>query len=143
MYAEAMIAAAVLLGHGLATVDQRLGSLKQFVSASGSWSRVKGLLARYPEAPAAMPLPEPVGRLSIEGLTYLPPGQSKPILQNVSFAGEPGMVLCIIGPLGHGKTTLCGLMRGAPRQSHCNVRLHHSDLAAWNPETVGPPTSRK
>src|SRR3546814_7729212 len=135
--AGGMIAASILLGRALAPVDQLLGSWKQFVSASGSWSRVKALLARYPEAPAAMPLPEPVGRLSIEGLTYLPPGQSKPILQNVSFAVEPGMALGIIRPSGAGKSTLCGLMLGALRPSDGNVRLDHADLADWNRDEVG------
>src|SRR3546814_16054627 len=59
------------------------------------------------------------------GLTYLPPGQSKPILQNVSFAVEPGMALGIIGPSGAGKSTLCGLMLGALRPSDGHVRLDH------------------
>src|SRR3546814_2212431 len=84
-----------------------------------------------------MPLPEPVGRLLIEGSTYLPPGQSKPILQNVSFAVEPGMALGIIGPSGAGKSTLCGLMLGALRPSDGNVRLDHADLADWNRDDVG------
>lgn len=135
--AGGMIAASILLGRALAPVDQLLGSWKQLVSARGSWSRIKALLARYPEAEAAMPLPDPIGGLSIEGLTYVPPGQAKPVLQNVSFTVAPGMALGIIGPSGAGKSTLCGLMLGALHPSDGHVRLDHADLAEWDRSEVG------
>lgn len=135
--AGGMIAASILLGRALAPVDQLLGSWKQLVSVRSSWARIKALLARYPEDPEAMPLPEPVGGLSVEGLTYVPPGQTKPILLNVSYAVEPGSALGIIGPSGAGKSTLCSLMLGALRPTDGNVRLDHADLAEWNRHEVG------
>lgn len=135
--AGGMIAASILLGRALAPVDQLLGSWKQLVSVRGAWSRIKALLARYPAAAEAMPLPEPVGGLTVEDLTYVPPGHTKPVLQNVSYEVPAGMALGVIGPSGAGKSTLCGLMLGALRPTDGNVRLDHADLSEWNRDEIG------
>lgn len=133
-----MIAASILLGRALAPVDQLLGSWKQFTTVRGAWQRVNALLERHRETAAAMSLPEPVGALSVEGLTYSPPGQERPILRNVSFAVPAGQSLGIVGPSAAGKSTLCRLLIGALAPTSGHVRLDHADLSAWNRAEVGP-----
>lgn len=136
--AGGMIAASILLGRALAPVDQLLGSWKQFVSVRGSWHRIVALLTRYPEASVAMALPAPEGGLSAERITYVPPGQTRPVLEDISFAVAPGTTLGVIGPSGAGKSTLCGLLLGVLRPSNGTVRLDHADLADWSREEIGP-----
>jgi PrtD family type I secretion system ABC transporter len=133
-----MIAASILLGRALAPIDQLLGSWKQFVGVRHSWQRLAVLLNRHPQAPPPMPLPQPQGALSVEGLTYAPAGAEKPVLRNISFALRPGQSLGIIGPSAAGKSTLCRLLIGALPPSAGHVRLDHADLAAWNRAEIGP-----
>ena len=133
-----MIAASVLLGRALAPVDQLLGSWKQFISVRDCWRRVAILLNRFPATAESMPLPEPVGALSVEGLTYFPPNSERAVLRGVSFALKPGQSLGIIGPSAAGKSTLCRLLVGALTPSAGHVRLDHADLAAWNRAEIGP-----
>lgn len=133
-----MIAASVLLGRALAPVDQLLGSWKQFISVRDSWRRVAALLNRFPAEAEPMPLPEPKGALSVEGLTYFPPNAERAVVRGVSFALQPGQSLGIIGPSAAGKSTLCRLLVGALAPSAGHVRLDHADLSAWNRAEIGP-----
>ncbi len=133
-----MIAASVLLGRTLAPVDQLLGSWKQFISVRDCWRRVATLLNRFPAPAESMPLPEPVGALSVEGLTYFPPNSEKAVLRGLSFSLQPGQSLGIIGPSAAGKSTLCRLLVGALAPSAGHVRLDHADLTAWNRAEIGP-----
>ena len=62
--------------------------------------RVKQLFAETPASTRSLNLAKPVGRLSVENLTYFVPGNPKPLLRGVSFeleAGEIGQV-CFRGP---------------------------------------------
>lgn len=133
-----MIAASILLGRALAPVDQLLGSWKQFVSVRDCWRRVAALLNRFPAVAGTMPLPEPVGALSVEALTYFPPNSDRAALRGISFALKPGQSLGIIGPSAAGKSTLCRLLVGALTPSTGHVRLDHADLTAWNRAEIGP-----
>jgi len=133
-----MIAASILLGRALAPVDQLLGSWKQFISVRDCWRRVAALLNRFPAEAESMPLPEPKGVLSVEGLTFFPPNTDRAVLRSVSFALKPGQQLGIIGPSAAGKSTLCRLLVGALAPSAGHVRLDHADLSAWSRAEIGP-----
>lgn len=96
------------------------------------------MLAANPARESGMELPEPIGLVTVEGITVLPPGAQVPALKNVTFALEPGDVLGVIGPSGAGKSTLARILVGIwpPRIGH--VRLDAVDIFQWNKHELGP-----
>ena len=132
-----MFAASILLGRALQPVEQIVGSWRTLTSARGAYRRVKDLLAANPLRHAALALPRPVGRLSVEGLSYIVPGTNRPILRSVSFRIEPADVLGIIGPSGAGKSTLARQIVGILPPSAGAVRLDGADVSQWPRELLG------
>jgi ATP-binding cassette subfamily B protein len=60
-------------------------------------------------APRIVPLIGP-GRLEVKNLTFSYGPGSAPVLQDVSFAAEPGQTVAIVGVTGSGKSTLLHLV---------------------------------
>jgi len=133
----AMFAASILLGRALQPVEQIVGSWRNLVSARGAFLRIRELLKADPQRESGLTLPRPKGRLSVEGLTYVPPLSSKPILRAVTFAIEPGEVLGIIGPSGAGKSTLSRHLVGVLAPSAGAVRLDGADVSSWVKTSLG------
>ncbi len=50
------------------------------------------------------------GRIEVRGLTFAYPGTTANVLQDVSFAAEPGQTVAIVGPTGSGKSTIASLI---------------------------------
>jgi ATP-binding cassette subfamily C protein len=132
-----MFAAMLLLGRALQPVEQVVGNWRNLVSARAAWLRVRDLLAASPPRERPLSLPQPLGRLSVEGLTYATPGSLKPILRKVSFRLEPGEVVGVIGPSGAGKSTLARQLVGVQRPTAGAVRLDSADVARWPRELLG------
>ena len=85
-----------------------------------------------------MPLPAPVGKLTVETVTARPPGSIKPVLYSVNFSLEPGEALGLIGPSAAGKSTLARILVGVWRPIAGHVRLDSADIADWDPRELGP-----
>lgn len=58
-------------------------------------------------------VPEEVGQISVEHLTYSYNRAAKPALKDINLAVQKGDFMIITGPSGCGKTTLCMAMVGA------------------------------
>ena len=132
-----MIAGSILMARALAPVEQAIGSWRTMVSARSAYGRIKAQLLTAPPRGQSMPLPEPKGQLSAEGVMYAHAGASEPMLRAITFALEAGETLGLIGPSASGKTTLARLLVGnlKPRVGH--VRLDGVDVADWDPEDLG------
>lgn len=137
MSSGGMIAASILLGRGLAPIEQSIGAWKGFVAARAAYARLDKVLEAVPAQPDRMALSEPRGHLMVEGLGYVPHGSSKPILRNVSFELEPGEAVAIIGPSAAGKSTLCRMLVGVFAPSAGSVRLDGAEVSMWDRTEFG------
>lgn len=132
-----MIAASIIMGRALAPVDQAVSTWRSARSAIEAWSRVRGLLARDVPDLTTTELPEPDGRITVEGVSFVHKGMDRPALRNVSFEVAPGETLAIIGPSAAGKTTLARLLVGIDTPHTGHVRLDGMEISRWNGDDRG------
>ena len=132
-----MFAASILLGRALQPVELMVGGWRNMLSARNAFYRIKSLLTAFPVADPKLELPQPTGRLSVEGLLYGIPGNQSPILRGVSFKLEAGDLLGVVGPSGAGKSTLARQIVGVLAPSTGVVRLDGADVSTWPRERVG------
>ena len=135
--AGAMFAASLLLGRALQPVEQVVGTWRGIVAVRGAFRRLQQLFSVIVSQGAELALPKPVGKLSVEGVSYVAPGSPRPLLRNVSFEVEAGEVLGIIGPSGAGKSTLARHLVGVLTPTAGTVRLDGADVAAWSRNGLG------
>jgi PrtD family type I secretion system ABC transporter len=135
--AGGMIAASIILGRALAPVEQSIGAWKSFVAARQAHERLWHVFVAGQPKQQPMRLPPPKGRLTGEGVLFLPPKASEPIIKGIDFVLEPGEALGIIGPSAAGKSTLCRLLMGVWQPTRGHVRLDGADLANWSPDELG------
>ena len=101
-----IIAGSILSARALAPVDLAIAHWKGFVAARQSWHRLNKLLEQIPAQNTQTLLQSPSKRLSVEGVTIVPPGDQRVIVQDVTFAVEAGTGVGVIGPSGSGKSSL-------------------------------------
>ena len=133
-----MIAASILMARALAPVEQSIASWRSLIQTRGAYRRVKEQLEATPFRSAAMPLPAPKGKLSVEGLSFKHAGAEEPQIRNISFGIEPGEALGLVGPTASGKTTLVRLIIGNLVGQAGHARLDGMDVAQWVAEDLGP-----
>ena len=91
------------VGRALAPLDLLINSWRGFLSARESYGRLDALLASAPSRDVPMPLPAPLGELSVEKLVVVPPGAPGPVIKGISLLVEAGTLLAVIGPSAAGK----------------------------------------
>lgn len=133
-----MIVASTLGGKVLTPLVQLVAQWRLVVNARDAYQRLEGLLSGFPLREPGMPLPAPVGLLTVEGVVAGAPGSPVPILRGVSFAVQPGECVMLIGPSAAGKTTLARLMMGLWPASGGKVRLDGADVYTWDKAELGP-----
>lgn len=127
-----MIAASIILGRALAPAEQALGAWRNFVQARAAHRRLVDLLALAQPVTETMKLPTPKGAVDVENLTYVLPGQERPVLKQVSFKLPAGRTLALIGPSASGKSTLCRTLIGSLVPQQGSVRLDGAAMSRWN-----------
>ena len=133
----AMIAGSILLGRALAPVDQVVGQWPLFQKAAASWKTLTTLLAQFNVDKALTQLPRPDAKLTVENLAVIPPGETVPALQGVSFSVEPGDAIGIIGPSSSGKTSLARALVGFWKPANGEIRLDGADLHQYGSDKLG------
>ena len=141
MSAGLIVATSIIAGRALAPIDQLIGQWRAITRAQEAWLHLKGALAEPAPRPGLL-LPDPLGHLSVVGLTKFAPGQRgrgerPPLLADVGFALVPGDALGVIGPSASGKSTLARLLVGAWLPDAGEVRLDGATLDQWTPEALG------
>lgn len=137
MTAGAMIAGSILLGRALAPIETIVGQWAVLARGREAWANLATLLGEVPEEPLRTHLPRPRGRLELEQVTVVPPGESQATLRMVSFRVEPGQAVGVIGVSGAGKSTLARAITGAWRPAAGKIRLDGAALDQYDPDTLG------
>lgn len=133
-----MIVASILMGRVLSPVEQLIGVWKNWSSTRSAYLRLTELLSTNPPRKVGMALPKPVGQVSLDAVTAVPPGASEPAIKRLTFALSAGDVLGVIGPSGAGKSTLARLLVGVWPAAAGTVRLDGADVYLWNKDELGP-----
>ena len=133
----AIFAASLLLGRALHPIEQLVGAWRNLTSVRDAVRRLDQLLAVDLGAAPTLVLPRPTGWLTVDGLTFVVPGTTRPLLRGVSFALRPGEVLGIIGPSGAGKSTLARHLVGVLAPTIGTVRLDGAEVGRWARGTLG------
>ena len=129
-----MIATSMLVGRGLAPVEQSAGAWGQLQKSFQAARRLLPLLKRLSREPARPQVAVERERLTVENLLFVSPRDQKPILRSVTLAIEPGQTVCIAGPNRSGKSVLARLLAGVALPSAGTVRLGGLAVAALNPD---------
>jgi ATP-binding cassette subfamily C protein len=132
-----IIAGSILSARALAPVDLAIAHWKGFVAARQSWHRLNKLLIQMPAATAQTLLQSPEKRLSVEGVSIVPPGDQRLVVQDVSFAVEAGTGVGVIGPSGSGKSSLVRALVGVWMPVRGKVRLDGAALDQWSSDVIG------
>ncbi len=127
----AIIAASVLLSRAVAPIELLVGVWPSLVQARTSWKTLTDLFAGTAAVDRERTaLPDPRGRLQVEGVSVKFPGTENPQLRGVGFTLKPGQTLGIVGASGSGKTTLARVLAGALKPQVGAVRLDGADYDA-------------
>lgn len=132
----AIIASSILASRALSPFEAAIASWKSFAESRNAFARIKTVFtARHQED--AMPLPAPLGALTVEDISLKLPAIDRPLLKNITFALQPGDLLGIIGPSGSGKSTLARLILGIWPLTSGSVRLDSADIHRWPRHDLG------
>ncbi len=115
--AGTIIAASVLTGRLLLPFEHTATGWKQWLEAREVLRRLRDVTSSGVAARSPIPVEIETGRLVADRLGYVLPGAARPVLQNISFTLESGMMMGVIGPSGAGKTTLSRLIMGISKPS--------------------------
>lgn len=135
-----IIASSVLLSRAVAPIELLVGVWPSLVQAKASWKTLTDLFAGTAGVERERTtLPDPKGRLQVEGVSVRFPDTEAPQLRGVTFALKPGETLGVVGSSGSGKTTLARVIAGALKPQAGAVRLDGAeyearegdDLARW------------
>lgn len=132
-----MIAGSLLLGRALAPIDLLVATWRGFSVARAQYNRLGELLEQLPPRPLPMPLPDPRGRLSVEGLFVLPPASQTFVVRNANFDLAPGEALGIVGPSASGKSSLARAILGVWPSARGAVRLDGAEIFTWDRDQLG------
>lgn len=131
-----MIAASILLGRGLAPIEQMLSGWRSLVQANESWRRLGGLLVHAQAERPVLALPPPAGAVTLEHVSYVVDGRE--LMRPTSIAITAGELLGVVGPSGAGKSTFCRLLVGALQPTTGSIRLDGVDIATQSRAALGP-----
>jgi PrtD family type I secretion system ABC transporter len=128
----AIIACSILAGKAMAPFDNIIAMWKNLGDARIALQRLKSALDIFPLPEEKIILPEPMGRLDVESLTY--GVMNKILLRDIRFSLDVGEALCIIGPSAAGKSTLVRLIAGVTQPLAGAVRLDGAEMRHWRRE---------
>lgn len=135
--AGTIIASSSIAGRALMPINQILQIFKSFTHFRKSFQRLSKAFEEYKPDEKVMSLPEPEGKIEVQGVYFAPRGAKKHTIKNISFTLEAGESMAIIGHSACGKTTLAKLMCGLWTPQVGAIRIDGASLADWNKDELG------
>ena len=132
-----MIASSILMGRGLAPLESLIPLWRQLISVRNASHQLSTSLEQFPRAENNMALPAPRGAISVEQVTYGPPGAEAPTIKGITLQLAAGMQLGLVGSVSAGKSTLAKLICGIWKPRSGAVRLDTADVYQWNRADFG------
>jgi ATP-binding cassette subfamily B multidrug efflux pump len=105
--------------------------IQQMSQAAASATRIFEILDAQSEVandPNAEDLPPVEGRVTFDHVTFRYFGGGEPVLNDVSFAAEPGQTIALLGATGSGKSTVINLIPRFYDVSEGHVRIDGHDV---------------
>ncbi len=135
----AMFATMILFRLLLSPTDRLIGAWQGFVMARTAIARLEQLMTGEGERDrnSIVTTAAPLGRLTVEHVSYTRDARARPILRDITFAVQPGELLVVVGPSASGKTSLARLLLGVIKPSLGAVRLDGLDVYRWNRDDFG------
>ena len=133
----AIVASSILASRALAPFEVAIGSWKTMNDARTAYTQLRDVLTNASALEDPMALPAPEGVLSLEKVSFTPPGRQAPILSNIDLHLQAGETLGIIGASGSGKSTLARLIMGVYTPDNGAARLDGADIYRWPREEFG------
>ena len=133
----AMIAGSILMGRALAPFEMIVGQSAAYQRARDGWRNLSQLLGEIPVEKPRTALPRPKGRLELEQVTVVPPGDKTAALRMISFSVAPGQAVGVIGVSGAGKSTLAKALTGLWPPTAGKIRLDGASLDQYDPDVLG------
>ncbi len=127
----------ILASRALQPIEKIVGSWEPLNNMFRAYERLNRLLSVAEPPTSTTSLPRPLGKLSVEGVNFAPPGAQKLVLTGIAFGVEPSEVLGVIGPSGAGKSTLARLLVGIWKPMNGVVRLDGADVFTWDRADFG------
>jgi ATP-binding cassette, subfamily C, bacterial PrsD len=133
----AMIAASILTARALAPIEVAVANWRGFVASRQGFARLRKLLSELSEPASRLVLPDPEREFSAEGLYVVAPGQSKPIVSDVSFDLRAGDGVAIVGPSASGKSSLARALVGVWPAARGRVCFDGAPIDQWDSTQLG------
>jgi PrtD family type I secretion system ABC transporter len=132
-----IVASSIISGRALAPIDLAIGNWKPFMAARSAWSRLASLCEKLPLDTPLMPLPAPFKTLAVEGVTIVPPGETKIVAADLMFSLPAGSGLGVIGPSASGKSSLARTLAAVWPAARGRIRLDGAELGQWDRNAIG------
>lgn len=127
-----LIAGLFIFNFAMNPFNRIVGAWSHYPPVKQGLERLEKVLQGVPELPSErLRHPRPAGELAVRNLYYVPPGQDRAIVRNISFGLKPGTTLGVVGLIGSGKTTLARLIVGAFKPTSGSVRLEGNEVFDW------------
>ncbi|MGF1478230.1 MAG: ABC transporter transmembrane domain-containing protein [Cyanophyceae cyanobacterium] len=129
-----LVAFNMLLGNVIAPFQELAGLWHEWQEVVIAVERLNDILDSEPEEDLTAPrqcLPRLRGRVCFEQVTFrYHPESEANVLENVSFAVEPGQTVAIVGRSGSGKTTIAKLILGLYPPTEGQVTIDGQDVTS-------------
>ena len=129
----ALVACNMLSARLYGPINQLVGAWKTFGGFRQSVDRLSELFAEAEDrAEAAIRLPRPDGRLTLENLSFAYDPDAAPSLAVERLDISPGGITAVLGKNGSGKTTLLKVLMGLYAPTQGRVLLDGADIAQFS-----------